>query len=617
MTERRASNGVARDPRSRMKYCNRARRKLRDSGRRDVFWEDEEDIPLSGESEDEESLYSSDDYAEDEQEETIQEGRLAKVRAYGDKVRELKNVKIPLPNLEKFKRENPNCKLDVFPTWLGNPVRDGRLLVDKHVNLDHFGEIKFLCEGETSVVSVARYDSNKRYYCLKGIKKKWVFKTRSFDEVERQLAVHISTSSRFIANVFRVFDHPSFVFVMQEYCLGGTLAMAIEKRALPPFTAGKLSLKEARFYLAEIASALHYLHSVRNIVYRGLLLENVGISWNGHVKLLGFGRAIQTDPKSRYIKTSDRDVYGNIDMLAPELVPPRLSDPFASLMAKMRAKEERRYQELDREAQAYHQSNGSEEYSDQDDEEHMYNENDGLFEPEEDDLHLYHSYESDWWSFGAIMYRMLNGFKPFGDSNVVPDSDVARRILFNAPIPAFWRTKRKERRLAREGITEMLDGLLVLNQSRRWGFQEITDSVFFQGFVDDWMLVHNLKPPFVPPLGQVEADSSAYAHSQRARKKEMKIGVYPEELRVKPSKHEISYNHFSGVCRDVMREQLSKHTLQSRQQVEQQMKSSPSSRNVRQDLSESRMFLKLQKGYAKLEEKRKYQREVHRQNRKK
>ena len=48
----------------------------------------------------------------------------------------------------------------------------------------------------------------------------------------------------------------------------------------------------AKFYFAEIASALDYLHNTLKIVYRDLKPENILINMNGHVKLCDMGFAV-------------------------------------------------------------------------------------------------------------------------------------------------------------------------------------------------------------------------------------------------------------------------------------------------------------------------------------
>lgn len=72
--------------------------------------------------------------------------------------------------------------------------------------------------------------------------------------------------------------------------------------------------QHAKFYFAEIACALNYLHNTIGIVYRDLKPENIIIDCNGHLKLCDFGFAA---PASE--GTMLRDGCGTAMYVAPEI----------------------------------------------------------------------------------------------------------------------------------------------------------------------------------------------------------------------------------------------------------------------------------------------------------
>ena len=73
------------------------------------------------------------------------------------------------------------------------------------------------------------------------------------------------------------------MYLALEYCPGGDLAAHLRRQ---------LTFDEAaaKFFTAEIALALEYIHS-KKIVYRDLKPENILIDDEGHVKLTDFGLA--------------------------------------------------------------------------------------------------------------------------------------------------------------------------------------------------------------------------------------------------------------------------------------------------------------------------------------
>ena len=79
------------------------------------------------------------------------------------------------------------------------------------------------------------------------------------------------------------FQTPKNLYLILEYCPGGDLGYHLEQREF--FTEA-----EAKFFVAELALALEYVHSQR-VVYRDLKPENVLIDSDGHAKLADFGLA--------------------------------------------------------------------------------------------------------------------------------------------------------------------------------------------------------------------------------------------------------------------------------------------------------------------------------------
>jgi serine/threonine protein kinase len=135
------------------------------------------------------------------------------------------------------------------------------------------------------------------------------------------------------------------MYIVMEFLPGGDLFSLLQK-------CGAIDEGSARIYIAQIVSALQYLHA-NGIIHRDLKPDNILVAANGHLKLTDFGlsylgvvdRGLQTESPG---VAEANSIVGTPDYLAPEVV---LSEP--------------------------------------------------------------HTYSADYWSLGAILYEFLYGIPPF------------------------------------------------------------------------------------------------------------------------------------------------------------------------------------------------------------
>uniref|UniRef100_A0A8C6PQI4 non-specific serine/threonine protein kinase n=1 Tax=Nothobranchius furzeri TaxID=105023 RepID=A0A8C6PQI4_NOTFU len=148
-----------------------------------------------------------------------------------------------------------------------------------------------------------------RYYAMKILKKEVI--------VAKDEVAHTLTENRVLQNSKHPFltglkysfqTHDRLCFVM-EYANGGELFFHLSRDRV-------FSEERARFYGAEIVSALDYLHAERNVVYRDLKLENLMLDKDGHIKITDFGLCKEGIKDGATMKT----FCGTPEYLAPEVL---------------------------------------------------------------------------------------------------------------------------------------------------------------------------------------------------------------------------------------------------------------------------------------------------------
>ncbi|KAI6060179.1 RAC-beta serine/threonine-protein kinase [Aix galericulata] len=174
--------------------------------------------------------------------------------------------------------------------------------------MNDFDYLKLLGKGTFGKVILVREKATGRYYAMKILRKEVII---AKDEV-----AHTVTESRVLQNTRHPFltalkyafqTNDRLCFVM-EYANGGELFFHLSRERV--FTEDR-----ARFYGAEIVSALEYLHS-RDVVYRDIKLENLMLDKDGHIKITDFGLCKEGISDGATMKT----FCGTPEYLAPEVL---------------------------------------------------------------------------------------------------------------------------------------------------------------------------------------------------------------------------------------------------------------------------------------------------------
>jgi protein kinase A len=244
--------------------------------------------------------------------------------------------------------------------WHGAHVPKGSARLDGA----NFEAQKPLGKGKFGVVYLCRNKQTKQYYAVKYVAKSIMLETKARSRIEQELAILQRMDHPFILKYFGGFETESAVGIVTEFAVGGELYTRMKQNL-------KMPEVEAKFYAAEIALALNYLHNTMSIVYRDLKPENILIDSKGHIKLcdLGFAANVAGAGSSKK-RASDghlsdgsdggdstgslSDHCGTAMYVAPEIAGGRKGST--------------------------------------------------------------HGLPVDWWSYGCVIYEMITGKPPFGDT---------------------------------------------------------------------------------------------------------------------------------------------------------------------------------------------------------
>ncbi|XVF09195.1 hypothetical protein REPUB_Repub07fG0071000 [Reevesia pubescens] len=144
-------------------------------------------------------------------------------------------------------------------------------------------------------------------FAMKVMRKDTIIKKNHVDYMKAERDILTKVIHPFIVPLRYSFQTKSKLYLILDFINGGHLFFHLYRQGL-------FSEDQARFYTAEIVSAVSHLHKC-GIVHRDLKPENILVDADGHVMLTDFGLAKEIDESSR-----SNSMCGTTEYMAPEIL---------------------------------------------------------------------------------------------------------------------------------------------------------------------------------------------------------------------------------------------------------------------------------------------------------
>eukprot|EP00755_Sulcionema_specki_P014258 Sspe_Gene.56212::Locus_30927_Transcript_1_1_Confidence_1.000_Length_3618::g.56212::m.56212 len=188
----------------------------------------------------------------------------------------------------------------------------GERLLPNSYTPESFDFLAVLGRGSFGRVCKVREKATGDIYACKVLQKAALVKEKQVQNIRREKSLLLNLSHPYIVKLHAAFQTRGRLFLLFDFLSGGELFFHMTSTG-----ESQLSEQRARFYIAEVALAVSYLHS-QNILHRDLKAENLVLDDKGHVVLTDFGFAKTVSPGM--VNTTK---CGTVPYMAPEIIRPR------------------------------------------------------------------------------------------------------------------------------------------------------------------------------------------------------------------------------------------------------------------------------------------------------
>ncbi|CAM4877110.1 unnamed protein product [Rotaria socialis] len=174
--------------------------------------------------------------------------------------------------------------------------------------INDFEYLKILGRGTFGKVVLCRERTTQRIFAMKMLRKSLVITNNEVVHTMGENKILRRIRHPFITNLICAFTTNDRLCLVMECVNGGELFFHLNREK-------QFSEERTRFYIAEIACVIGYLHS-KKVIYRDIKLENILLDRSGHIKLVDFGLCKINVPCGQTTAT----FCGTPQYIAPEIL---------------------------------------------------------------------------------------------------------------------------------------------------------------------------------------------------------------------------------------------------------------------------------------------------------
>lgn len=194
------------------------------------------------------------------------------------------------------------------PSTRGGLENDFGAKLNQKMTIDDFELLKVVGKGSFGKVMQVKKKDTGKIYAMKVLKKAHLVARKQVAHTQTERKVLENIDHPFIVSLRFAFQTEDKLYMVLDYFTGGELFFHLKNT-------GRFSEERAKFYAAEIISALECLHK-HTIVYRDLKPENVLLDEEGHIRLTDFGLSKESVAGNALTHT----FCGTPEYLAPEVI---------------------------------------------------------------------------------------------------------------------------------------------------------------------------------------------------------------------------------------------------------------------------------------------------------